>query len=148
MKAQPLIWICTLTKLLVQWLPFYPFSTDEEAIARHNDMPYGLHAVVYGGNKVRAQRVATRLEAGSVCINDGYMIWAAMDAPMGGVKESGMGRRHGAEGIRIYTEVQTIVINRTRLQVGDQKNALSIEKWMADVLSIALKLWRHIPFIR
>ena len=59
------------------------------------------------------RRVATQLQAGTVNVNEGYAAaWASIDAPMGGMKASGLGRRHGEYGILKYTEPQTIAIER------------------------------------
>jgi succinate-semialdehyde dehydrogenase/glutarate-semialdehyde dehydrogenase len=57
--------------------------------------------------------VATRLRAGTVNVNEAYgATWLATAAPIGGMKQSGTGRRHGAEGILKYTETQTIAVQR------------------------------------
>ncbi|WP_460366386.1 succinic semialdehyde dehydrogenase [Actinocorallia lasiicapitis] len=87
----------------------YKFATEEEAIERSNDTPYGLNASVWTRNLARGRRVAARIQAGTVNINEGYgSAMASHDAPMGGMKQSGVGRRHGSEGLLKYTEVQTI----------------------------------------
>jgi succinate-semialdehyde dehydrogenase/glutarate-semialdehyde dehydrogenase len=129
-------------------LALHQVETVEDAIRQANDSRYGLHFAVMGGNRKHAEQVAQKLEAGSVCVNDSYMIWAAMDGPMGGVKDSGVGRRHGPDGIRRFTEPQTIITNRTKIQVSSYETALAINQPLADLLAFALKLWRHIPFIR
>jgi succinate-semialdehyde dehydrogenase/glutarate-semialdehyde dehydrogenase len=76
------------------------------------------------------------------------MSWAAMDGPMGGFKQSGVGRRHGPEGIRKYTEPQTIVTNLTPWQIGSFETALSINERLARTLILLLRWWRRIPFVR
>ncbi len=56
-------------------------------------------------------RIAERLMAGTVNINDGYSSgWGSLDAPMGGMKASGVGRRHGRDGLLKYTESQTVAV--------------------------------------
>ncbi|WP_245988730.1 aldehyde dehydrogenase family protein [Flexivirga caeni] len=66
----------------------------------------------------RGRRVAAQLEAGTVNVNDAYApAWGSVDAPMGGMKASGLGRRHGEHGILKYTESQTIAVERV-LPVG------------------------------
>jgi succinate-semialdehyde dehydrogenase / glutarate-semialdehyde dehydrogenase len=93
----------------------YPVASDDEAVARANDTEYGLNASVYCGDTGRGRAIAARLEAGTVNVNDGYSsAWASLDAPMGGMKASGVGRRHGREGLLKYTEAQTIAV-RSRL---------------------------------
>jgi len=84
------------------------FATDQEAIEKANDSEYGLNASVWGSAR-RARRVAEAIEAGSVNINEGFTAsWTSLDAPMGGFKRSGVGRRHGRIGIVKYTDSQTI----------------------------------------
>ncbi|WP_046470038.1 succinic semialdehyde dehydrogenase [Allosalinactinospora lopnorensis] len=87
----------------------YRFSDDDEVIARCNDTGYGLNASVWTRNAARGRRIAERIRAGTVNINEGYgAAWASYGAPMGGMKCSGLGRRHGPEGLLRYTEAQTI----------------------------------------
>jgi len=91
----------------------YPVADDAAAIRAANDTEYGLNASVWSTNPSHALAVARRLRAGTVNINEGYAAaWASHDAPMGGMGTSGLGRRHGSEGIRKYTEPQTIARQR------------------------------------
>ncbi|MGV1034698.1 MAG: succinic semialdehyde dehydrogenase [Microbacteriaceae bacterium] len=81
----------------------------DEAIALANASEYGLNAAVLSGSIRRARRVAEQLEAGSVNINEGYRAtFSAVDAPMGGQKQSGLGRRNGREGLLRFVEPVTI----------------------------------------
>ena len=76
----------------------------EEALRRANDTTYGLNASIFGDPRT-AWDIAPRIEAGSININDGYTAtWGSVDTALGGVKESGMSRRHGREGLMKYTE--------------------------------------------
>lgn len=129
-------------------LSVYRVGSLEEAIHEVNDSRYGLYHIIATRNHRRGKLAAARLNAGTVAINDSYMGWAAMDAPMGGFGESGLGRRHGADGIRKYTEPQTILLNRTPWQIGSGETALAINQRTADLLAGLLKLWRRIPFLR
>lgn len=87
-----------------------PYQSLEEAVELSNDTEYGLNASVIG-DKREALRVAGQLLAGSVNINEGYRAsMASLDAPMGGMKQSGMGRRSGVGGLTRYTEIRTIGI--------------------------------------
>jgi acyl-CoA reductase-like NAD-dependent aldehyde dehydrogenase len=93
----------------------YPVASDDEAVAQANDTEYGLNASVYCGDAGRGRAIAGRILAGTVNVNDGYSsAWASLDAPMGGMKASGLGRRHGREGLLKYTESRTVAV-RTRL---------------------------------
>jgi succinate-semialdehyde dehydrogenase/glutarate-semialdehyde dehydrogenase len=91
----------------------YRVATEDEAIEQANDTNYGLNASVWTGDLARGQRVAERLRAGAVNVNEGYAAaWGSVDAPSGGLGDSGLGRRHGVEGILKYTDVQTIAVQR------------------------------------
>ena len=88
---------------------------DEAAIAAVNDSRYGLNASVWSRNSERAVRIAGRLQAGTVNINETYAAaWGSIDAPMGGWGDSGLGRRHGAEGLLQTTWAQTVARQRWR----------------------------------
>jgi succinate-semialdehyde dehydrogenase/glutarate-semialdehyde dehydrogenase len=91
----------------------YRFASNHEAIERANDTRYGLNASIWSKDVERARRMATRLKCGTVTINETYVAgWGSLDAPMGGFKQSGLGRRHGAEGILKYTESQNVTVQR------------------------------------
>ena len=84
-------------------------QSEDEAIALANASEYGLNASVFGGSLPRARRVAERIDAGSVNINEGYRAtFSSIDAPMGGMKQSGIGRRNGAEGLMRFVEARTV----------------------------------------
>jgi len=91
----------------------YPYDSDDEAVALANDGEYGLNASVWTSDAARGRRIARRLRFGTVGVNDPYTAaWGSTAAPMGGFGQSGVGRRHGAEGILKYTEAQTIATQR------------------------------------
>jgi succinate-semialdehyde dehydrogenase / glutarate-semialdehyde dehydrogenase len=91
----------------------YRVYSDEEAIERANASRYGLNASVWSRDVDHAVRVARRIQTGTVNVNEVYgATWSSTGSPIGGMKESGIGRRHGAEGILKYTESQTIAIQR------------------------------------
>ncbi|MFZ9106120.1 MAG: aldehyde dehydrogenase family protein, partial [Pontimonas sp.] len=116
-------------------------SSDEEAIARANDSDYGLNASVWG-SPARATALATQIQAGSVNVNEGFTAsWASTDAPMGGMKKSGIGRRHGPEGIRKYCETQTLA--RQRLANVDAPKGMSQQRFTR-VMTAGLKMMRFI----
>ena len=86
--------------------PIITFDTDEEAIKLANDTPFGLISYVYSQDLARAIRTAEALEAGMVAINRGMISDPA--APFGGVKQSGLGREGGFDGIHEYLETKFI----------------------------------------
>jgi succinate-semialdehyde dehydrogenase/glutarate-semialdehyde dehydrogenase len=89
------------------------FSDTSEAIEKANDTDYGLNASVWTGDRSRGVEVARQIDCGTVCVNDGYVSgWAAVDAPMGGFEDSGLGRRHGPEGLKRYLESRSISVSR------------------------------------
>lgn len=91
----------------------YSFDTDDEAVEQANDSMYGLNASVWSGNTRRGIAVARRIRAGAVNVNEGYgAAWGSHDLPSGGIGASGLGRRHGREGILRYTEPQAIAVQR------------------------------------
>src|SRR5947208_2695754 len=72
----------------------YKYASEDEAVAKANDTSYGLNASVWTKDLAHGRRVAARIQAGTVNINDGYgAAFASYDAPMGGMKQSGVGRR-------------------------------------------------------
>jgi succinate-semialdehyde dehydrogenase/glutarate-semialdehyde dehydrogenase len=91
----------------------YTVADDHEAVERANATPYGLNGSVWTRNTRRGVAVAKRLRAGAVNVNEGYgAAWGSHDLPSGGMGASGVGRRHGAEGILRYTESQAVRTQR------------------------------------
>lgn len=114
----------------------YRVASDNEAVRLANDSEYGLSASVW--SQRRGPRIARALDAGSVNINESYAAaWGSHGAPMGGMKASGLGRRHGTQGILKYTEPQTIAAQR--LLPVDGPPGVSNETW-AKVLGTGVRL--------
>lgn len=91
----------------------YRVQSDTEAIDKANEGSYGLSASIWSEDTGTAEWLARQVRSGAVNINDGAAAAAgSIEAPMGGMGDSGLGRRHGAEGIRKYTESQTIATQR------------------------------------
>ena len=126
----------------------YPVDDAEEAVARANDTEFGLNASVWTRNGNTSLELAKRIDAGSVGVNSTLMIFNAFDVPMGGVKASGVGRRHGRPGIQRFVEAHSIVSSIAT--GGGYETVLSRVDTpaRARALSQVIKLWRHIPGIR
>jgi succinate-semialdehyde dehydrogenase / glutarate-semialdehyde dehydrogenase len=89
--------------------PVASFDSEEEAIAAANDTEYGLVAYVFTNDLKRALRVCEGLETGMIGLNQGMVSNAG--APFGGVKQSGIGREGGNEGIEEYLETKYVAVN-------------------------------------
>jgi succinate-semialdehyde dehydrogenase/glutarate-semialdehyde dehydrogenase len=117
----------------------------DEAIRRANDSAYGLNASVWSSSG-RGAEVAERLHAGTVNVNEGYAAtWGSHDAPMGGLGDSGIGRRHGSEGLLKYTEARTVAVQRL-LPIGPWRQ-VSLHTY-GRVLNTLLRVMRRLPFVK
>jgi succinate-semialdehyde dehydrogenase / glutarate-semialdehyde dehydrogenase len=123
-------------------------SGAEEAVRRANDSNFGLNASVWAGDTRRAIEIARQLETGSTGINSTLLIYNSFDVPMGGIKQSGIGRRHGEHGILRYTQAQSIVRS---IAAGGGYDSLLLRfknEKIAKATVAALKLWRRIPWVK
>ena len=134
--------LCHAAETFGPVVSLYPFASDDEAVTLANQTPYGLNAGVFGRDLARAAAVGARLRVGTVNVNDGYAAaYGSTDTPMGGMGASGLGRRHGAEGLLKYTEAQTIATQRIA--------ALNPPRWVpyglyAKVMTWSLHLMRKL----
>lgn len=88
-------------------------ENETEAVLLTNESEYGLNASILTGSTRHGVRLAHEIDAGSVNVNEGYRgSFGSVDAPMGGLKESGVGRRNGPEGLRRFVDPVTISVNR------------------------------------
>lgn len=118
----------------------YRVADADEAVRRANDTSYGLNAAVW--SRRRGAGVARRVASGTVSINEGYAAaWGSTDAPMGGVKESGLGRRHGDEGLLKYTEPQTVLCQRVAVVAPpDRVSDETYAKFMSRALALLTRV--------
>ena len=100
---------CARNETFGPLVSIYPVDSVAEAIEKANDTEYGLNASVWAGSKSEGEAIAAQINSGTVNVDEGYALaFGSTAAPMGGMKASGVGRRHGADGILKYTESQTV----------------------------------------
>ncbi|MCW2836934.1 MAG: aldehyde dehydrogenase [Marmoricola sp.] len=85
-----------------------PFEDEDEAVSIANDSPFALGSAIWTRDVARAHRVAHRLEAGMVWVNDHHRLDPS--SPWGGLKESGVGREGGWESFHDFTHVRAVTI--------------------------------------
>ncbi|MBN3513151.1 succinate-semialdehyde dehydrogenase (NADP(+)) [Mycolicibacterium septicum] len=121
----------------------YPVAGVDEAVEQANDTEYGLNASVWAATKSQGEAIAARIRAGTVNVDEGYgPAWGSTGAPMGGMGISGVGRRHGPEGLTKYTEPQTIATTRI-LNLGGPRGVPP--KLWAKILPPVVKALQWIP---
>jgi succinate-semialdehyde dehydrogenase/glutarate-semialdehyde dehydrogenase len=91
----------------------YRFHDEADAVSRANEGEYGLNASIYTRDVRRGREIARQLRCGTVNVNEAFAAtFGSLDAPMGGMRQSGLGRRQGAEGIHRYTDPQAVAVQR------------------------------------
>jgi succinate-semialdehyde dehydrogenase / glutarate-semialdehyde dehydrogenase len=122
----------------------YPVANEAEAVARANDSDYGLNASVWTSNPARGRRVASKIKCGSVNVNEGFAAtFGSIDAPMGGMKNSGLARRQGRDGIRRFVDVQSVATQSgVPLAPSHGLDAKSFTSVMTGVLRVMKKVGR------
>ncbi|MBV9342736.1 MAG: aldehyde dehydrogenase family protein, partial [Acidobacteria bacterium] len=93
-------------------LPIMSFGDEEEGLALANDSEYGLSASIWTGDRARGERLARRIAAGSVLINDAVCSFGISEAPHGGIKASGIGRTHGRFGLQEMVRLKYVAAER------------------------------------
>jgi len=93
-------------------IPVMKVKDVEEAITLANDSKYGLGSSVFAGDSEEGERIARRIEAGACNVNDVLVNYNVLGLPMGGWKNSGIGARHGAQGIRRFCRTEALTIPR------------------------------------
>ncbi|MDX1876883.1 aldehyde dehydrogenase family protein [Mycolicibacterium sp. 141076] len=106
--------LCMQRETFGPTLPIMKVRDEDEAVRLANHSDYGLSATVFCGNRTRAERVACRLDVGAVNINDVFGNLFTLSLPQGGWKQSGLGRRNGADAVLKYARPQAIVSARVQ----------------------------------
>ena len=120
----------------------YPFKNEVDVIEAVNDTPFGLGGSVWTRDAKRGRETALRIRSGMVNINEAYgATFGSVAAPIGGMGDSGLGRRNGAEGILRYTETQSIA----------RQSGLPLAPWFGESaekytkqLSVSLRLLKRL----
>ncbi|MFE3290656.1 succinic semialdehyde dehydrogenase [Rhodococcus sp. NPDC059234] len=134
---------CARNETFGPLVSIYPVADVDEAVAKANDTEYGLNASVWAGSKAEGEAIAARVQAGTVNVDEGYgPAWGSTAAPMGGMGVSGVGRRHGVDGLLKYTESQTIATTRL-LNLGGPKG-MPPKVW-AKLLAPFIKTMQYLP---
>ena len=94
-------------------IPVIKFNDMDEAIELANDSEYGLNSSIWTKDIDKGKRVASSLVTGNCMINDLIKNVGNPDLPFGGIKNSGIGRYHGPEGLRSFTNQKSIMINNS-----------------------------------
>ena len=116
-------------------LPIMRVDSEEEAVRLANDSDLGLDASVFAKDPDHAERVARRVESGAAVVNDALLNYFALEIPIGGTKQSGLGARHGKIGIQKYAKRQNLVVtrfglNRELYYFPYSKGAAKLTEWM------------------
>jgi acyl-CoA reductase-like NAD-dependent aldehyde dehydrogenase len=126
-------------------IPIMRVRDEEEALRLANDSRYGLDASVWTRDQARGTKLASRIQSGTVCVNDVMVNFIVTDVPMGGWKESGVGHRHGPGGIRKFTAQQAVVVDRLGMKA--EANWWPVTVWKRRLVSRAINLfgsgWRR-----
>jgi succinate-semialdehyde dehydrogenase / glutarate-semialdehyde dehydrogenase len=118
----------------------------EEAIQLANDSEYGLSACLYTSDLSRAEALAQQIDTGDVSINRPLWIWSTADAPMGGQKQSGIGRRNGPEGLLRFVTTQTIMTDRMLSVLG--QDVVHLTPRLRQMITLRKLLRPFVPFVR
>ena len=93
-------------------LPIIPFETEEEVIGLANKTEYGLSAEIYTTDLKKGERVAKRIQAGTVAVNTDNFF--KPECPFGGFKKSGMGKEYGEIGMKEFTQVKVLAVVKNK----------------------------------
>ena len=126
-------------------VPLMKVKDAEEAIRLANDNEYGLSAAIFTADLRRGEQLATRIDSGDVNINTTQWTFGTPSLPMGGVKNSGMGRRNGPEGLLRFVRPQSVLVDNQLMS----KPQLSLySPFNIRVAMLLRRLRRWLPLLR
>lgn len=123
-------------------IPVMKFRDDAEAVRLANDSPYGLSGSIMTRNLKRGEALAQRMQTGDVSINRAQISFGTLSVPMGGEKESGIGRRNGLEGLLRFVTTQSIV---TDTLLGQTPHPRQVDPRAMLFYSLMRKVRRFLP---
>jgi len=125
-------------------LPIMKVKDAEDAIRLANDSDYGLSACIYTSDLRRGERLARQIEAGDVSINRPQLVFGTPSLPMGGEKNSGVGRRNGKEGLLRFVKTQSII---TDTLIGSQVSLSQLDPVTLLGVRMMRALHQWFPFL-
>jgi acyl-CoA reductase-like NAD-dependent aldehyde dehydrogenase len=126
-------------------IPVMRVSSAEEAVRLANDSRYGLSSAIFASDLKRAERLASRLQAGDTSINRTQFVIGTPSLPMGGRKESGIGRRGGPEGLMRFVTPHAVLVDR---QWVKPSTLTLLDPFLYRALLTLRVLRRYLPFLR
>jgi succinate-semialdehyde dehydrogenase/glutarate-semialdehyde dehydrogenase len=134
--------LCASSETFGPVVALYPFEDEAEAVELANRGEEGLNAAVYSRDVSRGQRIASAIRCGTVTVNEVFGVaLGSIDAPMGGMGISGLGRRQGREGVQRFTQPQAVATQRF-IGLGGLPG-MNREQWSATMIRM-LRLLRRI----
>ncbi len=125
-------------------IPIMKVRDADEAIRLANDNQYGLSGAIFTKDLKRGEQLATRVESGDVHVNTTQWIFGVLSAPMGGVKNSGIGRRNGPEGLMRFVRTQSVVIDN---QIGAWPMLALLDDGTLKLVRFLVNAMRRFPFL-
>lgn len=126
-------------------IPVMRVRNAEEAVALANDSRYGLSSSVFGRDLVRAKQVARRINAGDTSINRAQWVFSSPTLPMGGRRESGIGRRGGPEGLYRFVTPHSVLVDRAWIT---NRSLTQLDPLLYRLVLWTRPLLKWLPFLR
>jgi succinate-semialdehyde dehydrogenase/glutarate-semialdehyde dehydrogenase len=125
-------------------VPIMRVKDADEAVRMANDSPYGLSSAIYTKDLRRGQQLATRVESGDVHLNCSQWVFGTPSLPMGGVKQSGLGRRNGREGLMRFVSPQSILTDN---QMFETPKLVQGDSRIRTIYPLIRRMRKLLPFL-